>query len=52
MVALRVKRMTAATTAVKKPPTRLMIPVPTRFRIPSASLMTREMRTPDLVESK
>ena len=28
------------------------MPVPTRLRIPSASVMIREIRTPDLVPSK
>jgi hypothetical protein len=42
----------SATTAVTMPPTRSTRPVPTRFRMPSASDMMREMRTPVFVESK
>ena len=38
--------------AVTTPPTSWTRPVPTRFRIPSASLMTRETSTPVCVESK
>jgi len=38
--------------AVRSPPTSCTSPVPIRFRIPSASDITREIRTPDLVESK
>ena len=38
--------------AVTKPPTSCTRPVPTRFRMPSASDMMREMRTPVCVESK
>ena len=39
-------------TAVSTLPTNWMSPVPTRLRTPSASVITREMRTPVLVESK
>ena len=39
-------------TAVTNPPTSCTRPVPTRFRIPSASDMMREMSTPVFVESK
>ena len=42
----------SAMLAVTRPPTSCTRPVPTRFRIPSASLMIREIRTPVLVESK
>ena len=38
--------------AVTRPPTSCTSPVPTRFRMPSASVMIREIRTPDFVESK
>ncbi len=37
---------------MRSPPTSCTIPVPTRFRIPSASVMMREMRIPVFVESK
>ena len=46
------KRMPNARTAVIRLPTSWMSPVPTMLRTPSASLMTREMRTPVFVESK
>ena len=39
-------------TAVSRLPTSCTIPFPTRFRMPSASLMMREMSTPVFVESK
>ena len=38
--------------AVTSPPTSCTSPVPTRFRMPSASVMIREIRMPVLVESK
>src|SRR5687767_12843445 len=38
--------------AVTSPPTSCTSPVPTRLRMPSASVITREMRTPVCVESK
>ena len=41
-----------AMTAVMIEPVNWTRPVPTRFRMPSASLMMREMSTPVLVESK
>ena len=37
---------------VTKPPVNCTNPVPTRLRMPSASLMTRAMSTPIFVESK
>ena len=37
---------------ITRPPVSCTSPVPTRFLIPSASVMIREMRTPDFVESK
>ena len=43
---------TKAATAVTFPPINWTSPVPTRFRIPSGSVMIREIRTPLLVESK
>jgi hypothetical protein len=39
-------------TAVTSPPTNCTRPVPTRFRMPSASFMMRETSTPVCVESK
>jgi hypothetical protein len=44
--------MNSASTAVTTPPTSWISPVPTMFRIPSASDMIREIRIPDFVESK
>jgi hypothetical protein len=41
-----------ATSAVKLPPTSCTMPVPTRFRMPSASFMMRLTATPTWVESK
>ena len=38
--------------AVTNPPTSCTRPVPTRLRMPSASIMIRETSTPVLVESK
>ena len=38
--------------AVTMLPASCAIPVPTRLRMPSASVMMREIRTPDCVESK
>ena len=38
--------------AVTSPPTSWTSPVPTRLRMPSASVMIREIRMPVLVESK
>ena len=49
---LRYNRTPIARTAEKSPPTSCTIPVPTRFRIPSASVMMREMSCPVLAESK
>lgn len=46
------KRTPRAMIAVINPPTSCTMPVPTRFRIPSASVMTREISAPVLVESK
>ncbi len=43
---------TSAIAAVTRPPVRRTSPVPTRFLIPSASVMMREISTPVLVESK
>ena len=42
----------APTSAVTTLPVSWTRPVPTRFRMPSASVMMREIRTPDCVESK
>ena len=42
----------AGFTAVTIDPLSCTSPVPTRFRIPSASVMMREIRTPLCVESK
>ena len=49
---LSLKSHTSAMPAVTRPPTICTKPVPTRFRIPSASVMIREIRMPLLVESK
>jgi hypothetical protein len=38
--------------ALSTPPTSCTMPVPTRFRRPSASFMIREISTPVCVESK
>ena len=46
------KSTPTAISAVTNPPTSCTSPVPTRFRMPSASDMMREMSTPVLVESK
>ena len=46
------KSTPSAMTPVITLPTSCTSPVPTRFRIPSASFMMREMRTPLCVESK
>ena len=42
----------SAMVAVTMPPTSCTSPLPTRFRMPSASFMMREISTPVLVESK
>ena len=42
----------ARTIAVTTLPVSCTRPVPTRFRMPSASVMIREISTPDCVESK
>ena len=44
--------MASARTAVTRPPTISTMPVPTRFRIPSTSFMTRETRFPVFWPSK
>jgi len=41
-----------AITAVRIEPVSCTSPVPTRFRMPSASVMMREIRMPLFVESK
>ena len=46
------KRTPSATTAVKRPPTSWMRPVPTRFLMPSGSVMTRDTSMPLFVLSK
>ena len=46
------KSTPSAMPAVTTLPTSCTRPLPTRFRIPSASVMMREMRMPVLVESK
>ena len=46
------KSHTKAIDAVSSPPARWASPEPTRFRIPSASVMIRDIRTPVCVESK
>ena len=48
----RYRRMPSAITAVSNEPLSCTSPVPTRFLMPSASFMMREMRMPVLVESK
>ena len=45
----KASRMTSAMTAVRSPPTTSTRPVPTRLRIPSASVMTRERSAPTFV---
>ena len=45
-------RIASPISAVTKPPTSCTRPVPTRFRIPSASFMIRDTRAPVCVESK
>ena len=49
---VQVQQHAQAMTAVTTPPTSCTSPVPTRFRIPSASLMMRDSSTPVCVESK
>ncbi len=46
------KRTPSESAAVTMPPMSSTRPVPTRFRMPSASVMMREISTPVLVESK
>ncbi len=46
------RRIVNAITEVSTPPTTCTNPVPTRFRTPSTSFITRETSTPDLVLSK
>ncbi len=49
---LRYNKTPIAMTAVRIEPVSWTRPVPTRFRMPSASVMIREMSTPVFVESK
>ncbi len=49
---LSTKSTAIAMAAVSRPPTSWMMPVPTRFRIPVASVMIREISTPTFVASK
>ena len=49
---LRYSRTKSAIVAVSREPVSCTRPVPTRFRMPSASVMIREIRMPVLVESK
>ena len=49
---LSVSMMASAKAAVTRPPTSSTMPVPTRFRIPSTSFMTRETRFPVFWPSK
>ena len=49
---LRLRRTIMAITAVTIDPVSCTRPVPTRFRMPSASVMIREISTPVFVESK
>jgi hypothetical protein len=46
------KSTPTAMAAVTNPPTSCTSPVPTRFRMPSASVMMREISAPVLVPSK
>ena len=49
---VQVERTPSAMVAVRIEPVSCTRPVPTRFRMPSASVMIREISTPLLVESK